>query len=590
MITKDNRVAYEALFKAANEVLGLTSDDEKIIDINDYFTRLGDLRDAVYGSSEGMQNPKMDPHLLILPTDEGMFEINANTRSITIPTDFSKNGIGVQGDHLAEIIYFSIDRYFDTTDLYDKEVFIQWESPVGQGLSLAINKSLTFAPGKVVFGWPLGGDITSQAGNVKFSVRFYEHDEQNKELNFSFSTLTATVKVNSALDFDIADKDSISVSILDYYADIYNGLRNSDPSNANTGDVSAVAPVFDTDVFTAIGGTALGNGKYNLAGDETLQFSGRAYFADDADTAGLGELSYKWYYLDKGGVSHEVTGDAITTEYRENTDITRRVNEYYYYLDNGNYLTYTGALPNNEIQVYKIHSVATPNCAGRYYLVAENKAGRKNIKQVTTRDDYEWAVAFAATPVLTPEAVNVILDEDNKAVLKAEVTIENPGETTYTWQYKQTEAGSYTDLEAAGAEYEVDNKPGYYRLAVVNTINKDTSTGYSDDVRVSYAATEIVNITYSVNGQVREPDSGLIDVYLGGDSSAVLTVKEEQLMYSDKVTYQWQKKDSNGWQDIVGETEASFTTGVTGTYQVAITNTYNGNTKTTNSVRFTIGA
>ena len=61
---------------------------------------------------------------LILPRDEGLFEIDANSRKINIPAEFSRNGVGVQGDELAEIIYFSIDRYFDTTDLYDKDIFV----------------------------------------------------------------------------------------------------------------------------------------------------------------------------------------------------------------------------------------------------------------------------------------------------------------------------------------------------------------------------------------------------------------------------------------------------------------------------------
>lgn len=60
----------------------------------------------------------------ILPLDEDHFIINANTRGITIPADFKKNGIAVQGDHLAEIVYFEIDRYFDYMDLNNTEIFI----------------------------------------------------------------------------------------------------------------------------------------------------------------------------------------------------------------------------------------------------------------------------------------------------------------------------------------------------------------------------------------------------------------------------------------------------------------------------------
>ena len=66
---------------------------------------------------------QLDPKFLRLPLDEPMLEINANTRKINIDsTDFKANGISVQGDHLAETVFFKIDRYFDYIDLtYCKE-------------------------------------------------------------------------------------------------------------------------------------------------------------------------------------------------------------------------------------------------------------------------------------------------------------------------------------------------------------------------------------------------------------------------------------------------------------------------------------
>ena len=60
----------------------------------------------------------------ILPLDEDHFEINANTRAINIPASFKKNGVAVQGDDLAEILYFKIDRYFDYMDLNNCDIYI----------------------------------------------------------------------------------------------------------------------------------------------------------------------------------------------------------------------------------------------------------------------------------------------------------------------------------------------------------------------------------------------------------------------------------------------------------------------------------
>jgi hypothetical protein len=58
-----------------------------------------------------------------LPPNEGYFSINADTRDIEFPEAF-KQGVSVQGDDIAEIIYFKIDRYFDAIDLAKKQIVI----------------------------------------------------------------------------------------------------------------------------------------------------------------------------------------------------------------------------------------------------------------------------------------------------------------------------------------------------------------------------------------------------------------------------------------------------------------------------------
>jgi hypothetical protein len=55
---------------------------------------------------------EINPKYLMLPIDETPFRINANERTITVPPAFDKCG-GVQSDNYAEIITFTIDRYFD---------------------------------------------------------------------------------------------------------------------------------------------------------------------------------------------------------------------------------------------------------------------------------------------------------------------------------------------------------------------------------------------------------------------------------------------------------------------------------------------
>jgi hypothetical protein len=124
MITKGDIKNYSSLFEDISKKLGL-EEGEYISDINDYFMELDNIKKYVLGSGSP-SNPAQDPIYLILPQgeEEELFKIDANKRSITVPDSFKNNGIGVAGDEIAEILYFSIDRYFDTADLFDKEIFI----------------------------------------------------------------------------------------------------------------------------------------------------------------------------------------------------------------------------------------------------------------------------------------------------------------------------------------------------------------------------------------------------------------------------------------------------------------------------------
>jgi hypothetical protein len=61
---------------------------------------------------------------LMLPLDEEPFKINANSRTISIPTNFAKYGVSLTGDQRAETLLFEIDRYFDFVDLIRTTIHI----------------------------------------------------------------------------------------------------------------------------------------------------------------------------------------------------------------------------------------------------------------------------------------------------------------------------------------------------------------------------------------------------------------------------------------------------------------------------------
>lgn len=260
-ITPENTTRYQALFEKVNEILGLPEKD-KISTLDGYFQHLHEIS-------------LKDPSLIILPLDEEKFFIDGNSRKITVPQAFTKNGVGVQGDHYAEYIYFEIDRYFENIDFGSPSI-----TAVVEFIDANQQKHFTKAwikytdekSSKVTIGWPITQDVTSKAGSIKFSVRLFELEGNSYKR--SFGTLIGQLVVNPSLDFAIskaeidniqgnlnADVENqvldrmISSPAADYSKDkvvspvflfrYKNGVGPTDPCSADAGDVlrvQAIAP------------------------------------------------------------------------------------------------------------------------------------------------------------------------------------------------------------------------------------------------------------------------------------------------------------------------------------------------------------
>ena len=249
MITKDTSL-YSELFEKANNLLGYTEDNELYIkDIDMYFRNLGYIAERANG----------DISYFMLPIEEPLFEINANTRNIAIPDEF-KNGISVQGDEIAETIFFSIDRYFDTTDFYSDYIVpvVQWKYADEKDYHLSATtgkvviedkNSKTGGTIKVVFGWPVSSEVTERATNIQFGVRFYTivneagelitnpADYADGTLEYSFSTLNALTRINPSLEVKLDSGDFDYVNKTDL---IWKRMRNSSPADLN---LQAIMPI-----------------------------------------------------------------------------------------------------------------------------------------------------------------------------------------------------------------------------------------------------------------------------------------------------------------------------------------------------------
>ena len=224
-----------------------------------------------------------DPLYLMLPIDEAPFEINANTREIKIPSDFAKCS-GVQSDNYAEIITFTIDRYFDYKDLDTADIAVQWinEASGTEGVSFIQLKDLeTYGDeNKIRFGWPLTSEMTAAAGNLRFAVRFYtaQTDSQGViKFNYLFNTSPASIPIKPTLSIDFNSTDIVKKD--NDFALFTSYIENS--MNPSYGIPTAIQFILEEDEFPQYG-------RIDLESD-TLVLKAQAITKD------LNPLIYEWY-------------------------------------------------------------------------------------------------------------------------------------------------------------------------------------------------------------------------------------------------------------------------------------------------------
>ena len=229
-ITPENTTKYKALFEKVSEILKL---EPAISTLDEYFQHLNEIS-------------LKDPSLIILPLDEEKFFIDGNSRKITVPQAFTKNGVGVQGDHYAEYIYFEIDRYFENIDFGSPSI-----TAVVEFIDANQQKHFTKAwikytdekSSKVTIGWPITQDVTSKAGSIKFSVRLFELEGNSYKR--SFGTLIGQLVVNPSLDFAIskAEIDNIQGKLdADVEGEVLRRMIDSPAADYSKDEV--VSPVF----------------------------------------------------------------------------------------------------------------------------------------------------------------------------------------------------------------------------------------------------------------------------------------------------------------------------------------------------------
>ena len=74
-----------------------------------------------------LRDPNTYAPLVRIPKDEPVYEVNLDTREISIPEFLS-----VQEDHNAEIVWFKVRRFYDNIDLFDSTCWIQYKNAIGE--------------------------------------------------------------------------------------------------------------------------------------------------------------------------------------------------------------------------------------------------------------------------------------------------------------------------------------------------------------------------------------------------------------------------------------------------------------------------
>lgn len=165
---------------------------------------------------------------ILLPKDEKIYDIDLNTRTISVPKFLS-----VAKDHEAETVYFKFDRYYDYMDLTTKTCVIQYTNANGDNFIYPVpfyDAETFMYQDKVIIPWCIQGKATEKAGKVKFAVKWYSVD-QNKKVTYTLNTLKAEAEVLAGQNPNnmnwSSDEIDLSSELVQLIQDLESAYRNN---------------------------------------------------------------------------------------------------------------------------------------------------------------------------------------------------------------------------------------------------------------------------------------------------------------------------------------------------------------------------
>lgn len=484
---------------------GVLSQEEidagKFLSLDGYFAHIKDLI-------------SIEPKFAMIPSDESPFAIDANARTISVPSSFSKIA-GVVGDNMCEIITFTIDRYFDYVDLAHASICVQWKLPGAdgeEGISYIGLKDLVTTSGKIRFGWPLTSALTKQAGNITFSVRFYlteevENLDGEKESRFVylFNTLPATLPIRAGLSVE-GDDVIIEQGVQDLFKDFV--------SNSTNPSFPMPKPVSYTDNL--------------ISQDKIDENTDKLVLQAQATTAGDGWIDYKWYL--KEGVTPRESANATAIEItgtENNFDVASNI--YLPAKESNNW----AKLPKNKQYYINVGSTEAESYKRVIYSLVDGIHTFKTVDGTTSAVEgvdtlYERWTQLTINPRQKDENGNWIETDESKLItgLYHVKAINSVGKNSFETVVADAVT---TDGEAVKIQYQVE------------AINA-TPPLMSNECYVPTPA--IVNITKNLP----------VDTFIDPVNDGLLTVLAEEDCGKPQRTYVWYKYNEADVEEV--ETDA----------------------------------
>lgn len=559
-----------------------------IASLNEYFQHIVELAGLAIG--EGRSGS--DPYFLRVPLDEPFFEINANTRGITVPGELSQ--VGIIGDKLAEVVFFRIDRYFDAVDLNTRDIYIEWELPDGtKGISRDYLRDVQSEKDKIIFGWVIGDELTQQVGTIRFAVRFVEWLDKNYKVNestgereqideaitgtellYSFSSLPATISVSDSLHYSLFEDDEAleiysrqteqNVGTISLY------LEPSLPDSTDqTAPIPADTPRFIRDLNKTYYPTATAASAdksfdfiINLI-DEKLDLDVEAVAEDG------GAISYifgrREHSEDEGtGVKPTGTVGLVAktsfVAWTKQAILAGAVDQhgkldrtFYKKLENQTYEVVSQVYiedSDDDTVFYEKVAKTVIDKPGHYYAIATNRAGGKKPTKAYSSTFY---VPWAAKPTATKQMPSRFIPKEDVYTIAA-----NP-------EIPESNVGEYQNQTNVRAT----------KTAVHNNVTVTLAPEVSVDNDIN-----VPNLTYQ---WYRNPNNHLQSLSTFHPEAYTRPTDGANKVTDDV----WAATEAalitrDGWTPIEGATNATYTTNEPGCYAVKITNSYNNSSKATN--------